>query len=81
MNCNVRKLTVSLVVSALLTQLSHAQGNFPESERAKRPKLRTKRRKKANAEAYKATLERAPVVNQKVDPWGSLRTPSAKGNK
>lgn len=72
---------MSLVVVAFLTQVSHAQENFPESERQKAETAKKKAEEKANDEAYKATLKRAPVVNQKVDPWGSLRTPSAKGNK
>jgi hypothetical protein len=81
MNCNVRKLTVSLVVVAILTQVSHAQENFPESERQKAETAKKRAEEKANDEAYKATLKRAPVANQKVDPWGNLRTLSPNNNK
>jgi hypothetical protein len=37
---------------------------------------------KANDEAYKALIKRTPdKKNEKVDPWGNMRTPSASGNK
>jgi hypothetical protein len=81
MNCLALKLTASLLVLAFLTQVSRAQENFPESERQKAETARKRAEEKANDEAYKATLKRAPVANQKVDPWGNLRTPSTKGNK
>ena len=77
----VRKVAASLVVSALMTQGSYAQDNFPESERQKAEIARKKADEKAADEAYKSTMKRAPVVKQKADPWGSLRKPSANGNK
>ncbi len=39
------------------------------------------RGEKATDEAYKSAMKRTPVVKQKADPWGSVRTPSANGNK
>jgi hypothetical protein len=77
----VRRVAASIVGLALLTQVCYAQENFPESERQKAETARKKAEEKANDEAYKAMLKRAPVANQKVDPWGSLRTPSTKNNK
>jgi hypothetical protein len=81
MNCLAQKLAASLIGLAFLTQVSHAQETFPESERQKAETARKKAEEKSNDEAYKATLKRAPVVNQKVDPWGNLRTPSTKSSK
>jgi len=77
----VRRVAASLVVSALLTQASYAQENFPESERQKAEAAKKKADEKATDEAYKATIKRSPVIKQKADPWGSLRTPPANGNK
>jgi glucose/arabinose dehydrogenase len=77
----VRRVAASLLVSALLTQASYAQENFPESERQKAETAKKKADEKATDEAYKATIRRSPVVKQKTDPWGSLRTPSANGSK
>jgi hypothetical protein len=65
-------LTVSVVLSALLTQPSYAQP-FPESSRQRAQEERRKEDKKANDEAYKAMMKRVPDANKKVDPWGGLR--------
>ncbi len=83
MSYPLRTLTASLVVSALLTQASYAQENLPESNRQKAQEEQKKAYEKANDEAYKAMIKRTQDVNanQKVDPWGNLRTPSASGNK
>jgi len=77
----VRRVAASLVVSALLTQASYAQENFPESERQKAETAKKKADEKATDEAYKAMIKRSPVIKQKADPWGSLRTSPANGNK
>jgi len=76
----VRTFAARLVISALLTTVSHAQ-NLPESDRQKAEEERKKAEEKATDEAYKATIKRTHGVTQKVDPWGSLRTPPANGNK
>jgi hypothetical protein len=77
----IRTLAAALVMSALLTPASHAQENFPKSDRQKGEEARKKAEEKANDEAYKATIKRTGNVHQTVDPWGNLRAPSAGGNK
>jgi hypothetical protein len=81
MSLLARKFAASLVISALLTQASYAQENFPMSDRQKAEIAKKKADEKANDEAYKASIKRAPDVKQKTDPWATLRTPSANGNK
>jgi succinate dehydrogenase/fumarate reductase flavoprotein subunit len=76
----MRIFTVSLVLSALLTQASHAQ-SLPESPRQKAQEERKKADEKANDEAYKALMKRMPDSTKKVDPWGGLRAPSANFGK
>jgi hypothetical protein len=83
----VRKFAVWAVVAALLTQASYAQP-FPETERQKAEEAREKAqeaRKKADQQAtdedYKSLMQQTPNTNKKVDPWGSLRTPSANSGK
>jgi hypothetical protein len=71
-----RIFAVFVIFSAMLTQPSYAQP-FPESERQKAQEEREKADKKANDEAYKATMKRLPNSDKKVDPWGAVRAPSA----
>jgi hypothetical protein len=77
------KLAASVVLSALLTQLSYAQP-FPESESQKAAEARKKADEKATDEAYKSMMKNTPNTpnsNKKVDPWGALRAPSANPGK
>ena len=76
----VRKFAVSMVLSALLTQLSYAQP-FPESERQKAEEARKKAAEKATDEAYKSMTKHTGKPDRKADPWGSVRTPSANQGK
>ena len=71
-----RKLAVSVVLSALLMQPSYAQP-FPESERQKAAEEQKKAQEKETDEAYKSMMKQTGKPNRKVDPWGSVRTPSA----
>jgi hypothetical protein len=74
-----RKLAVSLVLLALLTQPSYAQ-SLPESPRQKAQEERKKADDKANDEAYKALMKRLPDSDKKVDPWGGEHRPQAPAN-
>jgi hypothetical protein len=81
MSFHVRKITVALVISTLLTQASYAQENLPMSARQKAEIEKKKADEQATDEAYKATLKHTQSVKQKADPWASVRTPSTNGNK
>lgn len=73
-----RKFAVSVVLLALLTQLSYAQP-FPKSSRQKAEEERKKADEKASDEAYKALMKRTPSGNnKKIDPWGGLRAGPGK---
>jgi hypothetical protein len=80
-------ITAALVTSALLTQASYAQSNrlptvTPLSAEDKAEIVQKRLDEKANDEAYKALIKRTPdKKNEKVDPWGNMRAPSASGNK
>jgi hypothetical protein len=76
----VRIFALFVALSALLTQPSYAQP-FPESERQKAEEARKKADEKATDQAYKAVTKHTPNANKKVDPWGSLRTPSPSSGK
>lgn len=75
-----RSFAVSLLIALLLTSASHAQP-FPESDRQKAAEAAKKAGEKATDEAYKAVMKHTPDARKPVDPWGSLRTPPAGGNK
>ena len=74
-----------MILSALLTQPSYAQQlpgaqQFPVTERQqaeerrdRAEEARKKAQREAIDEAYRATVEQAPITKKKVDPWGGLR--------
>jgi hypothetical protein len=80
-----RKFAVFAVISALLTQGSHAQGlpdmqEFPASSRQKAAEELKKAQEKAADEVYEAMVKRVKptkIPDKKFDPWGGLRAPSA----
>ena len=76
-----------VLLSALLTQPSYAQ-QFPETERQKAEEVRERAKEakkkadqQATDEAYKSMMVQTPNANKKIDPWGSLRTPSPSPGK
>ena len=75
-----RSFAASLLTAALLIPVAHAQP-FPESDRQKAQDARKKADEKANDEAYQAAQKRTKDVKKPFDPWGSLRTSPADGNK
>jgi hypothetical protein len=83
----MRILIAAVLISTLLTHLAYAQGGAqtriptPLSEEDRAEMARKRVEEQANDEAYKSTLKRLPNANQKVDPWGGVRTPPATGNK
>jgi len=81
MSVLVRTFAAPLVISALLTQASYAQEEFPMSDRQKAEIARKKAEEKANDEAYKAMLKHTQQVKPKADPWANVRPPPAGGGK
>jgi len=79
----IKTFAAPLVISALLTQASYAQGEFPMSDRQKAAIERKKAEEKANDEAYKAMIKRGQGqdAKQKADPWANVRPPPAGGGK
>jgi hypothetical protein len=81
----MRIFTAAVVISAMLTQASYSQIpppiTPPLSDDEKADIARKKADEKANDEGYKSAIKRLPDANQKVDPWGSLRTPAKSGSK
>lgn len=85
----MRISTVAVVISVLLTQVSHAQDSLigdapsPLTADEKAEIAKQKRDEKANDEAYKSTIKRLPNATPKLDPWGGIRPPAAAtaGNK
>jgi hypothetical protein len=75
-----RKLAVAVVLSALLMQPSYAQP-FPESDRQKAAEEQKKAQEKETDEAYKSMMKQNGKPGGKVDPWGSVRAPSANPGK
>jgi len=76
-----RRVALSVVLLALLTQPSYAQP-FPESGRQKAEEARKKADEKATNDAYKSLMKRMPNTNKQVDdPWGGIRTPPANPGK
>ena len=71
-----RKLAAAVILSALLTQPSHAQ-SLPASDSQKAAEASKKASDEATDKAYKAMMNRAGKTDNKVDPWGGIRTPSA----
>ena len=80
----LRPFSISVVAAVLLMQppCAHAQQRTPLSEQSEKEqtKMREKRAfEKDIDEAYKSTLKKIPdVKQQKVDPWGSVRTAPQK---
>ncbi len=77
----IRTFAAAFVISALLTQASYAQEQFPMSDRQKAEIERHKVDEKATDEAYKAMLKRTQDAKPKADPWGNLRAAPAGGGK
>ena len=78
----IRTFAAALLMSALLTQASYAQEEFPMSDRQKAEIARRKAEEKANDEAYKAMLKHTEGVKpSKADPWANVRPPPAGGGK
>ncbi len=80
MNYLVRTITAAAIISAMLTPASYGQ-RLPASDSQKAEMAKKSAERKANEEAYRATIKRIPDSDQKLDPWGGLRTPPANGNK
>jgi hypothetical protein len=83
----VKIFAAMVAISATLTSFSHAQGSVggpepvPPSEEEKMEMAKQRAFEKDTDAAYKSTLKHVQGSNQKLDPWGGLRTPSASGNK
>jgi hypothetical protein len=78
--CTLRAFSIAAVAAALLTQTSyahaqHASAPAGPSEKEKAKAAEKRAFEKDTDEAYKATLSKMPDAKQKVDPWGSMRTP------
>jgi hypothetical protein len=80
MNYLVRTITAAAMISGMLTPASYGQ-RAPPSDSQKAEMAKKNAERKANDEAYQATIKRMPDSDQKVDPWGGLRAPPANGNK
>jgi hypothetical protein len=81
----IRTIIAAAVISAALTQVSRAQivapTAVPPSDDDKMDYIKKQKDEKATDEAYKAAMKRLRNDDQKVDPWGGIRTPSANGSK
>jgi|HubBroStandDraft_6_1064221.scaffolds.fasta_scaffold2179696_1 hypothetical protein len=76
----MKRFALLLAMSASLIQGSYAQ-NLPMSDAQKAEIAKKEAEEKANDEAYKSQIGHIPDAKQKADPWGSMRAPSASGNK
>ncbi len=76
----VAKLAATILIVTLLARPSYAQP-FPESDRQKGAEALKKAEEKATDQAYRAAMKRAPNATKKIDPWGSIRTPSENSDK
>jgi hypothetical protein len=80
----LRRSSIAMVAAVLLMQAPYADAQHSsapagpsEKEKAKAQEKRAF--EKDTDEAYKATLSKIPdAKQQKVDPWGSVRTPPQK---
>jgi len=79
----LRLFSIAVVTAVLLMQTPYAQAQHmsapagpSEKEKAKAQEKRAL--EKDTDEAYKSTLKQIPEAKQKVDPWGSMRTPPQK---
>lgn len=85
--CAMKIFAAMVAISAMLASISYAQAPVggpepvPQSEDEKIEAAKQKAFEKDTDTAYKSTLKHLRDSNQKVDPWGGLRTPSAAGNK
>jgi hypothetical protein len=81
----IRTIIAAAVISATLTQVSRAQlvapTAVPPSDDDKMDYIKKQKDEKATDEAYKAAMKRLRNDDQKADPWGGIRTPSANGSK
>jgi hypothetical protein len=80
----LRPFSIAVVAVVLLMQppYAHAQHSSPPSGPSEKEKARMQEKwasEKEIDEAYKSTLSKIPdAKQQKVDPWGSMRTASQK---
>jgi hypothetical protein len=78
--CTLRAFSIVAVAAALLMQTpyahaQHASAPAGPSEKEKAKAAEKRAFEKDTDEAYKSTLSKMPDAKQKVDPWGSMRTP------
>ena len=79
----LRPLSIAVVAAVLIMQApnAHAQHKSGTAEPTEQQKAKAQEKRafeKNTDEAYKSTLSRIPDAQQKVDPWGSLRTAPQK---
>src|SRR5262245_27011136 len=82
----LRPFWIAVVAAVLLLQVvsfAHAQRTPPSgpsgpSETEKHKMQEKRASQKEIDEAYKATLKKMPDAQQKIDPWGSMRTAPQK---
>jgi len=81
----MRSLLLVPAILVLLMQGAYAQQHrsSPEgpSPKEKAAAAAKEAERKATDEAYQAAIKQTPDSTQKVDPWGSIRTPSAAPQK
>jgi len=79
----LRSFSIAAVAAVLLMQTpSHAQHSSPPAGPSEKEKTKAQEKRASEKdidEAYKATLKQIPdAKQQKVDPWGSMRTAPQK---
>jgi hypothetical protein len=80
----LRSFSIAAVAAALLMQTpyAHAQHSSPPAGPSEKEKAKAQEKRASEKdidEAYKSTLRQIPdAKQQKVDPWGSMRTAPQK---
>jgi hypothetical protein len=80
----LRSFSIAAVAAVLLMQTpyAHAQHSSPPAGPSEKEKAKAQEKRASEKdidEAYKATLRQIPAAKQqKVDPWGSMRTAPQK---
>jgi hypothetical protein len=77
----MRIVIATVMISAMLTQASYAQSNaipgtLPVSPEDKAEMVKKRTDEIETDKAYRSTIRQIPDSNQKIDPWGGVRTPS-----
>ena len=80
---SLRPFSIAVVAAVLLMQTPYAHAQHMSAPAGPSPKEKAKAEEKRTFEkdtdeAYKSTLKQIPEAKQKVDPWGSMRTPPQK---